>query len=100
MSLREIASYASDICAILAFLTLIVKPLRNKILGIQAYQEGLQCLLRTVIVTIYYKNLNKKALHEYEFKLVVSCYSAYVANHGNSFVKKVVDEMKEWEIVK
>ena len=100
-ALKIVADYAGIFSSILTCLMLFVKPIRNKVLGITAIKEGLQSLLRAKIVDIYYGNIDKKQLKEYEYKTLCSCYAAYIALGGNSFVKKIFKEMKEeWEIVK
>lgn len=98
--IKTIASYASYLCTILTFLALVIKPIREKILGLSATRDGLQCLLRSEIVSLYYRNLDEKALKEYEYKTLCSCFNAYIANGGNSFIKKIYSEMQEWEITK
>ena len=52
--LEVIAGYASSISCILALLAIIVKPIRERILGMDAIREGQQCLLRSEIVRTYY----------------------------------------------
>ena len=99
--LIKAAAYASAICNVLTFLLLVIKPIRNRLLGISAIKEGLQGLLRAKIVDIYYSNIETKQLKEYEYKTLCSGYAAYIALGGNSFVRKIFKEMKEeWEIVK
>ncbi len=99
-SLRIAADYASTICTIITFLAIVCKPIRNKLLGIEAIQNGLKCLLRAEIEKIYYANLDNKTLREYEYVTLCFCYEAYIALNGNSFVERIFLEMKGWEIVK
>ena len=97
--LTNAAGFAGDVCAIGACLTLICRPIRDKVLGLSKVQEGAKCILRSEIVHIYYHNLSDKKLREYEYQSLVKCFEAYDALGGNSFVKKIMQEMQEWEIV-
>lgn len=95
-----VVSYARDISAIMTCAVIFVRPLREKILGIEALREGLRCLLRSEIVRIYYRNLKGKQLQEFEYKAFKSCYKAYKALRGNSFIDHINNEMEEWEIIR
>lgn len=94
-----IADHASDICAIITCTMLLIRPIRERIMGIDAIREGQRCLLRSEIVRTYYRNRKEKVLHEYEFKNLVQCYDAYKALKGNSFIDHIYAEMQEWEII-
>lgn len=97
--LRLIAEHAGDICTIITCSILLIKPIREKIMGIGSTREGVRCLLRSEIVRTYYRNRKEKVLHEYEFKNLVQCYDAYKALKGNSFIDRIYAEMQEWEII-
>lgn len=56
-------------------------------------KEAIKCLLRNEIVSIYYKNCDKCELTVHQFENLTSLYEAYVALGGNSFVKKLYDEI-------
>ena len=96
--LEIIANHAADICAIATCAALLIKPIREWILGTEALREGQRCLLRSEIVRIYYRNRQDKNLHEYEYRNAVQCYEAYKALGGNSFIDHIYAEMQEWEI--
>lgn len=97
--LRIIADHAGDICQIATCLALLIKPIRDRILGIEKIREGMRCLLRKDIVEIYYGNKETKQLREYEYKRLEHCYKAYKALGGNSFIDHIYAEMQEWEII-
>lgn len=97
--LEVIASHAGNICAIATCGALIIKPVREWLMGTKEIREGQRCLLRSEIVKIYYRNRDKKQLHEYEYRNLVQCYEAYKALGGNSFVDHIYAEMQEWEII-
>ena len=96
--LNEIAGQAGDICQIATCAALLIKPIREWMLGTEKIREGQRCLLRAEIVGIYYKNKARKQISEYEFKHLEHCYKAYKALGGNSFIDHIYAEMQEWEI--
>jgi hypothetical protein len=96
--LQIIADHAADICAIATCAALIIKPLRDRILGVRKVQEGQRCLLRTEIVRIYYHNQNDQKLREYEYRNLEHCYKAYKRLGGNSFIDHLYQVMQNWAI--
>ena len=99
MGWEEIVQLAKDICAIAACAALLIKPIREKLLGTKEIREGQRCLLRSEIVRIYYRHNDDKQLREYEFKNMQQCYEAYKALNGNSFIDKIHSEMVDWNII-
>ena len=97
--LEVIAGYASGISCILALLAIIVKPIRERILGMDAIREGQQCLLRSEIVRTYYRHLDQKQMRQYEYENLCYCYKAYRQLGGNSFVEHIYLEMQEWTVI-
>ena len=97
--LETIASHAGDISCIVAVLMMIVKPIREKLFGDAKVKEGYKCLLRSEIVRIYYRHLEHKQLHQYEYENMCYCYKAYKELGGNSFVDHIFAEMEDWKIV-
>lgn len=97
--LATIAGWASCITVILGFLAMCIKPVREKVLGVEAVREGQRCLLRAEIVRTYYRNLDTKKLRQYEYENLVHCFNAYKALDGNSFVDHIYGEMQEWTVV-
>lgn len=97
--LALIADHAGDICQIATCAALVIKPVREWLMGTQAMKEGQRCLLRSEIVRIYYRHHEDKRLQEYEYRNLVQCYKAYKALDGNSFVDHIYSEMQEWEII-
>lgn len=99
MEIAVIVQWAKDICSIATCAALIIKPVREWIMGTEAIREGQRCLLRAEIVRMYYRHRENKTLREYEFKLLEQCYQAYKALGGNSFIDHIYAEMQEWEII-
>jgi hypothetical protein len=99
MGIEEIVQWAKDICSIATCAALLIKPVREWLLGTKEIREGQRCLLRAEIVRIYYRHLADRQLREYEFKNMQQCYEAYKAMNGNSFIDRIHAEMLEWDII-
>ena len=99
MELTDLVQAAKDICAVAACAALLIRPVRERLLGTDALREGQRCLLRAEIVRIYYRHLADKQLREYEFKNMEQCYGAYKVLKGNSFIDRIHAEMQEWDII-
>lgn len=97
--LQMIADHAGDICTIVTCAALLIKPVREKIMGTEKIREGMRCLLRSEVVRIYYRHKDDKQLKEYEFRNLEQCYRAYKSLNGNSFVDHIHAEMQEWDII-
>lgn len=97
--LTTLADHAGDICQILTCAALLIRPVREWLMGTEALREGQRCLLRSEIVRIYYRHHDENQLREYEYKNMSQCYKAYKALGGNSFIDHIYAEMQKWEIV-
>ena len=93
------AELAGAITGIAACVCLLVKPLRNRILGLNDVREGQRCLLRSDILGVYYRYRESKKIRQYEYENVVLLYKAYKALGGNTFVDHIYNEINEWEVV-
>lgn len=99
MELTGMIQAAKDICSLVTCAALLIRPIREWLLGTDALREGQRCLLRSEIVRIYYRHQGDKQLREYEFKNMQQCYEAYKALKGNSFIDRIHAEMQEWDII-
>ena len=99
MEWETIVQWAKDICSIATCAALLIRPIREWIMGTKEIREGQRCLLRSEIVRIYYRHNDDRKLREYEFKNMEQCYEAYKALKGNSFIDRIHDEMKSWDII-
>ena len=61
--------------------------------------NGTKCQLRSEMLRIYYHNKSKEVVRQYEYENFVFLYEAYKALKGNSFIDKIYNEVKTWEIV-
>lgn len=89
----------SSIVGLITALIVIIRPLRNKILGIGKIQEGQKCLLRSDMLGIYYKHCDTHIIRQYEYENFLYLYSAYKALGGNSFVDKIKKEVDTWKVI-
>lgn len=90
----------ADVTAALTLLSMLIPPVRRRVLGQKAIEDGQKSLLRQEIVKLYYRNLSEKTLRQYEYESLCACYNAYIALGGNSFVKRVYEEMCTWKIIR
>lgn len=97
--LRTATQIAGSITGIVAALVLLIKPLREWVLGTKAIFDGQKCLLRDKMLHIYYKNQEARTIRQYEFENFEFQYKAYKALRGNSFIDKIRDEIMEWEVI-
>ena len=99
MNILTIAQYASAVSGILAAVILLVKPIRDKILGAKELRDGLRCQLRSDMLRTYYKHKDEKSIRQYEIENFLLEYKAYKALKGNSFIDHIYAEMQEWDII-
>ena len=100
VTISQIAQFCGFVTAIAAALALFVKPIRAKLFGLNEMREGQKCLLRSEMLQIYYRGKdNNNVLRQYEFENFCLLYSAYKAEHGNSFIDKVNKDVQEMEVV-
>lgn len=83
--ITQIISLASIVCAGIVSLTKIF--------------SGQKCLLRNEMLRIYYHNKETCKIRQYEYENFVMLYEAYKGLKGNSFVDKIYDEVKKWQVV-
>lgn len=98
--LKNAGTAATSVITLCTCAALIIRPLRERLLGINAQKEALKCLLRSEITAIYYQHIDTAALRQFEFENVTILYEAYKKLGGNSFVDKIYAKIRdEWRIV-
>ena len=67
----------------------------------QRQEEVLRCLLRTALLNMYFKHVEKQnfKLSQWEAENMHKMFASYRALDGNSFVIDLVNRMNAWEIV-
>lgn len=69
------------------------------IVSVRKIKDGVKCQLRSEMLQIYYHNREKKIIRQYELENFIYLYNAYKALKGNSFIDKIYDEVRKWEVV-
>ena len=69
------------------------------IVSVRRISNGTKCQLRSEMLRIYYKNRETQTIRQYEFENFVYLYEAYKALRGNSFIDKIYEEVRSWEVV-
>lgn len=92
MNLTTVAALISEIGVLLG----VIIPV---IVSVRKISNGTKCQLRSEMLRIYYHNRAKSAIRQYEYENFVMLYEAYKALKGNSFIDKIYDEVREWEVV-
>lgn len=95
-----ITQIASCITALVAALSVLIKPIRERLFQSKRSIEGEKCLLRSEMLRIYYKNLDSRVIHQFEMENFLKLYEAYKALGGNSFIEEVHEEVSKWTIIK
>lgn len=61
--------------------------------------DGSQAGLAHQITSMYYENLEYKALRVSDWDALTKMYTAYKREGGNSFIDGLYDKMKDWDII-
>lgn len=92
MSLSSIVTFIGEISVLLGMII-------PTIIGVCKIANGTKCQLRSEMLRIYYHNKDDKKIRQYEYENFVFLYDAYKALRGNSFINKIYEEVKSWEII-
>lgn len=60
---------------------------------------GQMCTLRSQMLDIYYKYKDSGKIRQYSYENFIKLYESYKAMGGNSFIDKIYEEIREWEII-
>ena len=96
--LIKISAVTGAVRSIVAFVSLFYNPAREKLLDTKQIKDGQKCLLRSEMLRIYYTHNHDDKIGQYEFENFMMLYNAYKSLGGNSFIDKVKDEVKTWEV--
>lgn len=92
MTISNIATLVTEIGVLFGVVAWVVNKFKYT-------ANGVKCLLRSDMLHIYYKHKELGKIRQYEFENFVKLYEAYKSMNGNSFVDKIYDEVKTFEIV-
>ena len=95
----DVSKVLSHIMSVVAFIALVVKPIRDKLFGMNDIKEATKCQLRTDMLNIYFKHREENALRRYEKENYLFLYAAYKALGGNSFIDDITQEVRKWEVL-
>lgn len=92
MNITTIATLIGEIGVLLG----VIIPV---IIAVRKISNGTKCQLRSEMLRIYYHNRESRTIRQYEYENFVLLYEAYKALKGNSFIDKIYEEVRSWEIV-
>ena len=101
--MKEVLTDAFWLCSGLTSFTaaviLIIKPIREKVLGIKNENDGVKCLLRSDMLRTYYRHRESKQIRQFEYENFILMYKAYKSMKGNRFIDHIKSEVDEWEVI-
>lgn len=92
MNLTTIVTLIGEIGALIGALVPVVVTIKK-------ISNGTKCQLRSEMLRTYYHNRRDGVIRQYEYENFVFLYEAYKALKGNSFIDKIYDEVKSWEVI-
>lgn len=92
-------SYLTTIVTLIGEIGVLIGVITPVIISVRKISGGTKCQLRSEMLRIYYHHREKRVIRQYEYENFVMLYEAYKALKGNSFIDKIYDEVKEWEVV-
>ena len=92
MYLKEIVTLITEVGILFGVITPVI-------VCVKKIANGQKCQLRSDMLSIYYHNRETKQIRQYEYENFVFLYEAYKTLKGNSFIDKIYDEVKTWEVV-
>lgn len=90
--------YIKSFAALLSALGVIIGFVMKLALSVKRITDGQKCLLRKDITDEYYACKSEKKIKQYAYENIMLEYVAYKELKGNSFVDKLVAEIKTWEV--
>lgn len=77
------------------------REMKNEVDGLKKKMESKDktdlAILRNTLTHIYFKYKDAKKIPHYEKENVMYLFEQYSSLGGNSYVKQIVDEIKDWE---
>ena len=92
-------SQISSIATLIGEIAILLGVITPVIVSMRKISNGTKCQLRSEMLRIYYHNRERQIIRQYEYENFVLLYEAYKALKGNSFIDKIYEEVKSWEIV-
>lgn len=92
MDLTMIVTLIGEIGVLIGVITPII-------VFVKRISNGTKCQLRSEMLRTYYKNREAQTIRQFEYENFILLYEAYKALHGNSFIDKIYEEVRSWEVV-
>lgn len=89
----------STLATIITEISIIVGALTPFAVVMICLINGMRCLLRTDMLSIYYHGRETETIRQYELENFVFLYKAYKALKGNSFIDKIYRDVMTWEVI-
>lgn len=89
----------TTVITLIGEVSVLIGVIAPVIVQIRKISNGTRCQLRSEMLRIYYHNHEEGEIRQYEYENFVFLYEAYKALKGNSFIDKIYDEVKSWEII-
>jgi hypothetical protein len=99
MTLTAIATFIAEIGVLLGVVKWVAKTYKKNAEKMELVAEGVKCQLRSDMLQIYYRHADTKTIRQYEYENFIMLYEAYKALGGNSFIDKIYNEVKTWQII-
>ena len=97
-TISAIIAVAVEFGALIGVIQKVNQIKRNNDEKLERIAEGNKCQLRSEMTRTYYHHKETGKLRQYEYENFVTLYEAYKALGGNSFIDKIYEEVKKWEI--
>lgn len=109
--IKIVGMIVSTITGVTALILTALKPFRRWLMesaadrrrrdeDAECAKETDRCLLRNMILSIYYKHCSDGEIKQYAYENMALLYQQYKKLDGNSFIDKAFAEAQEWRIVK
>lgn len=92
-------SAVATLATIIGEIGVLIGVIAPVIVNVRKISNGTKCQLRSEMLRIYYHNRERGVIRQYEYENFVMLYEAYKALKGNSFIDKIYEEVRSWEIV-
>lgn len=89
----------TTIVTLIGEIGVLIGALVPVVITIKKVANGTKCQLRSEMLRIYYHNHQSGTIRQYENENFIALYEAYKALGGNSFIDKIYNEVKAWEVI-
>lgn len=82
----------------LSLLVSVIAFCAKVLVELKKAKDGDMCVLRQLMLDIYYRYKDTQVIPQYEAQNFVKMYEAYKARGGNSFIDEVHNHVVTWEL--